>query len=47
LRIVDPDEKEHNMRAAIFEGPATITVRDVPDPVIHWPDEAVVRVTHA
>jgi threonine dehydrogenase-like Zn-dependent dehydrogenase len=32
------------MRAAIFEGPRSIKVGDRPDPVIHEPTDAVVRV---
>jgi threonine dehydrogenase-like Zn-dependent dehydrogenase len=35
------------MRAAIFQGPGSITVGDRPDPVIAEPTDAVVRVTLA
>lgn len=35
------------MRAAIFDGPRDITVREVPDPVIDSPTDAVVRVVLA
>ena len=35
------------MRAAIFGGPADITVGDRPDPVIETPTDAIVRVTLA
>ena len=35
------------MKAAIFQSPGKIEVRDVPDPVIQNPDEAIVRVTYS
>ena len=35
------------MRAAIFNGPADITVGDRPDPAIQEPTDAVVRVVLA
>jgi threonine dehydrogenase-like Zn-dependent dehydrogenase len=34
------------MKAAIFEGKGKIEVREVPDPVIQNPDEAIVKVTY-
>ncbi len=34
------------MRAAIFQGPGQIEVREVPEPVIKNPDEAIVKVTY-
>lgn len=35
------------MRAVTYEGPGRVAVRDVPDPVIEHPDDAIVRVTLA
>ncbi|HVP35985.1 MAG TPA: alcohol dehydrogenase catalytic domain-containing protein, partial [Terriglobales bacterium] len=35
------------MKAAIFQGPGKIEVREVPDPVIQNPDEAIVKVTYS
>lgn len=35
------------MKAAIFQGPGKIEVKEVPDPVIQNPDEAIVRVTYS
>jgi threonine dehydrogenase-like Zn-dependent dehydrogenase len=35
------------MKAAIFQGPGKIEVREVPDPVIQNPDEAIVKITYS
>jgi threonine dehydrogenase-like Zn-dependent dehydrogenase len=35
------------MKATIFEGKGKIEVREVPDPVIQNPDEAIVKVSYA
>ncbi|NUP30961.1 MAG: alcohol dehydrogenase catalytic domain-containing protein, partial [Streptomycetaceae bacterium] len=35
------------MRATVINGPKDIRVEEVPDPRIHRPGDAVVRVTHA
>jgi len=35
------------MRAAIFNGPRDLVVRERPDPVIDAPTDAIVRVTLA
>lgn len=36
-----------SMKAAIFQGKGRIEVKEVPDPVIQNPNEAIVKVTHA
>jgi alcohol dehydrogenase len=35
------------MKAATFEGTGKIVVKDVPDPVLQNPGQAIVRVTHS
>ncbi len=35
------------MKAAVFEGPRSINVHEVPDPVIKNPDEVIVKVTYS
>jgi threonine dehydrogenase-like Zn-dependent dehydrogenase len=35
------------MKAATFEGTGKIVVKDVPDPVLQNPGQAIVKVTHS
>jgi len=39
-----PPPRRHTMRAALFNGPRTITVGERPDPTIEKPSDAIVRV---
>ena len=35
------------MRAVVYEGPFNVSVKDVPDPKIQRPNDAIVKITTA